>query len=185
VTAVVGAVDGLDAGPELPMVAGADLVDRHGYMLTDLCRPRWLHRVFTVAAGRPNRLGDYRRTLAIMVKAKDELSGAMTRHGPGKPLTSQDRARLRRGERDARAILRQAGARDVYRTGFVAVHPGGTAKIGDVVDRNLETEVRDLFVCDASVIPVAWGLPPTLTVMALGRRLARHLAAVSTIGPGA
>jgi choline dehydrogenase-like flavoprotein len=43
------------------------------------------------------------------------------------------------------------------------------------VDANLKTEIDNLYVCDASVIPRAWGLPPTFTVMALGRRLSRHL----------
>lgn len=177
VTAVVGEVDGLDAGPELPMVAAADLVDEKGYMLTDLCRPMWMHRALAVTAGRPDRIGGYRRSLCIMVKSKDDLSGAMTGRGaPGKPLTRADRARLEAGTEDARAVLRQAGARHVYRAGFVAVHPGGTAKVGDVVDADLQTEIRGLFVCDASVIPTAWGLPPTLTVMALGRRLGRRLA---------
>ncbi len=38
-----------------------------------------------------------------------------------------------------------------------------------------------------SVIPEAWGLPPVLSVVALGKRLARHLAAeekvaASTVG---
>jgi len=178
VTAVIGEVSGLDAGPELPMVGAADLVDSNGYMLTDLCRPLWLHRVLAVAAGRPDRVGDYRRMLSIMVKAKDELSGDMTgsRARLGKPLSPTDRERLRQGEADAQAILRHAGARHIYRTGWVAVHPGGTAKVGDIVDVNLETEIPGLYVCDASVIPMAWGRPPTLTVMSLGRRLARHLA---------
>jgi choline dehydrogenase-like flavoprotein len=32
-----------------------------------------------------------------------------------------------------------------------------------------------LFVCDASVIPESWGLPPTLTLLALADRLVAHL----------
>ena len=49
--------------------------------------------------------------------------------------------------------------------------------MGDIVDANLETEIKGLYVCDASVIPIPWGCPPTFTVMSLGRRLGRHLAA--------
>jgi choline dehydrogenase-like flavoprotein len=30
-------------------------------------------------------------------------------------------------------------------------------------------------VCDASVIPGPWGLPPTLTLLALGKRLGGEL----------
>lgn len=86
---------------------------------------------------------------------------------------------LDRGAAQARDVLRHAGARAIFAAGHVAVHPGGTAKVGDVVDTDLQTEIRGLYVCDASVIPIAWGLPPTFTVMALARRLGRHLVSGS------
>lgn len=35
--------------------------------------------------------------------------------------------------------------------------------------------VKGLYVCDATVIPEAFGLPPTLTLLSLARRLADHL----------
>ncbi|MFH0823693.1 MAG: GMC oxidoreductase, partial [Pseudomonadota bacterium] len=54
-------------------------------------------------------------------------------------------------------------------------HNGGTAAIGELVNTDMETEVSNLFVCDGSVLPLAPGLPPVLTIMALARRLARHL----------
>ena len=185
VLAVSGTVDGLDAGPEPPMLAAADRLDE-GYLLTDLCRPRWLHTAFTVAAGRADRVLAYRSTVSVMVKARDALSGSLTaRGGVAKPLTGPDRAVLDRGEAAAREILRHAGARSVFRAGHVAVHPGGTAKVGDVVGTDLQTEIRGLYVCDASVIPIAWGLPPTFTVMALGRRLGRHLAGSPVAAPPA
>ncbi len=41
-------------------------------------------------------------------------------------------------------------------------HPGGTAAIGKVVDKNLETSIKGLFIADASVIPQAPGRPPIL-----------------------
>ncbi len=47
--------------------------------------------------------------------------------------------------------------------------------MGDVVDANLKTAYDNLYVCDCSVIPEAWGLPPTFALLALGRRLAKHL----------
>jgi choline dehydrogenase-like flavoprotein len=118
----------------------------------------------------------YRRTLTVMVKARDVLSGRLTaRGGVAKPLTPPDRAALDRGAAEARKILRAAGARHLHQAGHVAVHPGGTAKVGEVVDTDLQTRIPGLYVCDASVIPTAWGLPPTFTVMALGRRLGSHL----------
>lgn len=180
VLVVAGAVPGLDAGPEPPMLGAADhLAD--GYMLTDLCRPRWLHNAFLAAAGRPDRMFASRSTVSVMVKARDQLSGALTaRGGVAKPLGEADRAVFRRGAARAREILGHLGARRIVEAGHVAVHPGGTAKVGDVVDADLQTEIAGLSVCDASVIPIAWGLPPTFTVMTLGRRLGRHLAGAGT-----
>ncbi|MBE9524746.1 MAG: hypothetical protein IMY76_06580 [Chloroflexi bacterium] len=43
------------------------------------------------------------------------------------------------------------------------------------LDSNLKTEFNNLYVCDCSVIPEAWGLPPSLTLLALGKRLGMHL----------
>ncbi|UCD85209.1 MAG: GMC family oxidoreductase, partial [Deltaproteobacteria bacterium] len=62
-----------------------------------------------------------------------------------------------------------------YKTQYLAAHPGGTVKIGDVLDVNLKTKFDNLYVCDCSVIPEAWGLPPTQTILGLGKRLAKHL----------
>lgn len=177
VVAVNGVVDSLDAGFEPPMCGGVHYPEA-GYMLTDLCRPRWVHEMLTLGAGRVDRLGAYRRTLSVMVKIRDELSGSVSDRGVAhKPLVAVDRARLRAGTQAARELLGQAGARSVHGTALVAVHPGGTARVGDVLTADLAASVRGLYVCDASVLPVAWGVPPTFTILALGRRLARHLTA--------
>jgi choline dehydrogenase-like flavoprotein len=53
--------------------------------------------------------------------------------------------------------------------------PGVILMIGDVADSDLKTEVDNLYVCDCSVIPEDWGLPPSLTILALAKRLAKHL----------
>ena len=57
----------------------------------------------------------------------------------------------------------------------MAAHPGGTVKVGQLVDSNLKTEYDNLYVCDCSIIPEAWGLPPTSTIIGLGKRLAKYL----------
>jgi choline dehydrogenase-like flavoprotein len=46
------------------------------------------------------------------------------------------------------------------------------------VDTNLETKFRNLYCCDASVMPAALGLPVVWTVAALGKRLAHRLGNV-------
>ena len=50
-------------------------------------------------------------------------------------------------------------------------HPGGTVRIDDMLDRDLQTSVAGLYVCDASVIPEPCGWPPVLTIIALAKRL--------------
>ena len=173
---VVGTLEDLDDGREFPMAAGYYDTDE-GYIVTDLVWPDWIRAIFTLRAGRVDRLAGHRRMISIMVKIKDDLGGKLTYRGwANKRLTANDHTRFRRGSDVARRILLNVGARRIYFTGVAAVHPGGTAKIGEVVDSNLKTRFSNLYVCDCSVIPESWGLPPTLTLVALGKRLSKHLA---------
>ncbi len=173
---VQGTAKGVTGRGEFPMAAGIHVEDE-GYVLTDLVLPKPLFQLFAAQVGRLDRLADHSHTMPIMVKIKDDLGGRLTDSGGvRKRLGEADRTRLASGARRAGAILENAGARDVFSSWYLATHPGGTAKIGDVVDADLATEIEDLYVCDCSVIPEAWGLPPSLTLLALGRRLAAHLA---------
>nr|WP_308609947.1 GMC oxidoreductase [Massilia frigida] len=76
----------------------------------------------------------------------------------------------------ARAILAACGATHVFKSRHFAAHPGGSVPIGDGVDGELQAGVPGLHVCDASVIPGPWGLPPTLTLLCLGKWLGQRLA---------
>jgi choline dehydrogenase-like flavoprotein len=173
---VFGTVEGLDGGKEFPMAAGHNFHE-DGYILTDLVLPRWLYWLFTSQVLRLDRLPAHKRSLPIMVKARDELGGHLTkRGGVRKRLGASERQRLLGGYEKACQILRNAGARDIYTSWYLAVHPGGTAKIGECVDSNLKSAIDNLYVCDCSVLPEAWGLPPTLTLLALGKRLGKHLS---------
>jgi choline dehydrogenase-like flavoprotein len=120
------------------------------------------------------------RLIGIMTKITDEPAGRVYEDGSvSKPVTQRDWARLREGSSISREILIRAGARPdsivVSRPG--GAHPGGTAAIGRVVDKDLQTRIENLFVCDASVLPEAPGLPPILTIVALSKRLGKMLAA--------
>lgn len=175
----IGAVEDLNGGKEFPMAAGYNFHE-DGYMMTDLVLPKWLYWLFTSQVARFDRLPAHSRTLPIMIKAKDELGGHLSeRGGVCKRLSEIELERLMSGYKKAREILCNAGARNIYKTWYLAVHPGGTVKIGDIVDSNLETKIDNLFVCDCSVIPEAWGLPPSLTLIALGKRLGKHLSGQS------
>jgi choline dehydrogenase-like flavoprotein len=177
VVLVIGSLPGLGSGQELPMTAGL-LVEDEGYTLTDVSLPRWMLSIITAEVGRIDKLPSYRRAAAIMVEISDGLDGRITpRGGIRKPLTPADRQQLARGTERARRILANAGARGLFRSWVLAAQPGGTVPIGRLLDRDLQTEIRNLFVCDASVIPDPWGLPPSLTLIGLGKRLAAHLDA--------
>ena len=54
-------------------------------------------------------------------------------------------------------------------------HPSGTVRIGEMLDKNLQTEVEGLYVCDASTFPEALDRPTVLTIISLGKRLSQHL----------
>jgi choline dehydrogenase-like flavoprotein len=74
-------------------------------------------------------------------------------------------------------VLRKVGAGDdsIVELNPSGAHPSATCRIGDVVDTKLETSIANLYCCDASVVPKALGLPVVWTVVALGKRLAKHL----------
>jgi len=58
---------------------------------------------------------------------------------------------------------------------YIGGHSGGTAGIGRVANNRLETEVKGLYVCDASLIPRSPGIPLVLTLVALAKKFAREV----------
>jgi choline dehydrogenase-like flavoprotein len=173
--AVMGSVKDVKGGEEFPMAAGMHVKDE-GYVMTDLIWPKWLYQIFSAEVLRFDRLFSHANTLQIMIKAKDNLGGRLTdRGGVRKRLAESDQKKLMAGYKRAKEILKNAGARRIFKSWYIAAHPGGTVKINDIINSNLQTEYENLYVCDCSVIPEAWGLPPTLTLIGLGKRLAKHL----------
>lgn len=180
VVAVMGSVVELgdeneNGGKEIPMAAGLQM-GGEGITLSDLTLPRPMYQAFAAQVGRLDRLLAHSNTLCVMVKIKDDLGGRIGPRWMNKSLTSDDRQRLATGTALARDILAEAGAVKVFKTHHFAAHPGGGAKIGDLVDENLQTEVQGLYVCDASVIPEPWGIAPSFSLMCLGSRLGTHLS---------
>ena len=116
--------------------------------------------------------------LSIMVKTADECKGYVTDDGDVVKInTINDIRYLAEGTATAGFILEKAGVdpTTIGSTVYRGAHPGGTAKIGEIVDSNLETEISNLYVCDASVLPISPGKPPILTILALSKRLADYL----------
>ena len=188
VVAVMGSVDDADGGAEVPMAAGASFPEE-GVTLADLALPAPMYAAFALQAGRVDRVGAHRRTLSLMVKIRDDIGGAVGPRWVDKRLTPGDRARLGQGVVMARRILEQAGARQVFVTHHFAAHPGGSVPIGGKAGMGVDGDLRaapGLYVCDASVIPGPWGLPPTLTLLCLGKRLGAMLAgAAAGVSSGA
>jgi choline dehydrogenase-like flavoprotein len=115
--------------------------------------------------------------IGLMVMIKDEPSGKVTPDDVVKLNTGRDMAYLAQGSAIASSILIEAGVnpKTIVSTHARGAHIGGTASIGDLVNKNLQTEVEGLYVGDASVFPKAPGTPPVLTIIALAKRLANHV----------
>lgn len=119
--------------------------------------------------------------LGLMVKIKDEAVGGAVDDVVEKGITNQDAVRIAEGTAIAGALLEEAGAdpKTLLATPLRGAHPGGTARIGDAVDKDLATEINGLYVADASVLPASPGAPPILTIVALAKYLAKNLLARS------
>jgi hypothetical protein len=176
--AVFGTVKGLNDGKEFPMAMGQHMVD-DGYLMTDMTLPALIYGIFTSEVLRFDKLAAQPHQLTVMIKAKDSLGGKINKSGwINKPFTATERGKLMHGYERAKKILANAGAKDIFKTWYIASHPGGTCKINDIVDANLKTEFDNLYVCDCSVIPDEWGRPPVYSILCLGKRLGKHLAGV-------
>lgn len=116
--------------------------------------------------------------LGIMVKIADDATGKILEDGTiEKKLTTNDVELLKEGYHKAAEVLLEAGVDEssLVCTPIRGAHPGGTAAIGRVVDRSLETPVEGLFIADASVIERAPGRPPILTITAIGKSVAKTI----------
>ncbi len=177
---VYGVAPHANQGHEPPMTWYYEDLER-GYMLSTLIDPWLMYPIITALKGPRYALTWPRwgRTLGVMIKLKDHVSGDVRQgHTLSKPLTDDDRARLAHAEATARRILARAGVdgATVFSTPIRGTHPSATVRIGDMLDTDLQTSLRGLYVCDASVFPEALARPTVLTIIALGKRLAAHLS---------
>jgi len=158
--------------------------DEHGITFANVSGPRmfWsLQRLQEEPLSPGNALLRWGKAIGVMVKIADELDGQIYLDGRiSKPRTKRDISRLEWGATAAEKILIKAGC-DPYNidhSGVIVGHPSATVRVGKLVDSNLETSVKNLYCCDTSVIPDAFGVPPTLIIVALGKRLSRRLETI-------
>jgi choline dehydrogenase-like flavoprotein len=175
VVAVMGIADDIHGGAEVPMAAGAHFHEQ-GISLADLTLPKPMYQAFALQVGRIDRLFSHAQTLSVMVKIRDDIGGNIGPRWVNKSLQPGDKTKFRDGIALARKVLKEAGAHHIFKSWHFAAHPGGSVRIGHGVDRHLRTALSGLYVCDASVIPEPWGLPPTLTLLSLGKRLGTAIA---------
>jgi choline dehydrogenase-like flavoprotein len=121
---------------------------------------------------------DANRIIGMMTKIRDERTGEVHNDGTiTKKLSEKDQAKLDEAHEINKKILAAAGANaeTIFRGVYESGHPCCTAAIGEIVNDDQETEIKGLFVSDASVFPSPLGMPPILTIVALSKRLADHL----------
>jgi len=154
--------------------------DEVGYLLSTLVDP-WLNYLIMTALKGPRYVSlwpRWGRTLGVMIKLKDDLSGAVeSERDISKPFTPQDQKKLDHAAALAKKILVKAGADPdtLFITPMRGTHPCATVRIGDLLDRDLQTEIENLYVCDASAFPEPLARPTVLTIIGLGKRLSELL----------
>jgi choline dehydrogenase-like flavoprotein len=119
--------------------------------------------------------------VSLMIKFADSSAGTVRGRRIRKPLTPADKERLSGAVRLAEDVLARAGmprAR-LFQGILNAGHPGGmlpltAATASTLQDRRLPGNV---YVADASLFPGSLGNPPSLTIMALARKVSRAAAA--------
>jgi choline dehydrogenase-like flavoprotein len=171
----------LKGGFDPPMTVGTfDFWDSDGFLLSPVLDP-WISFGLEMMKAKPTQLVNwpkYQHAMGIMTKGKDELAGRINVDETfSKVLTHKDRSVLDEGISLSRRVLMEAGCPpdSIWVNKVRGAHPGGTCRIGEVVDTDLKTQIDDLYVCDASVIPASLAAPVVLTLVALGKRLVDNL----------
>jgi len=168
---------------DIPMTGGTwQFHEKEGFMMTDLAEP-WLMEISSMMLKVPPKLTaikDTFRLMGIMTKVKDPVSGTISENGKlRKKIEPEVWQRLESGDRNAREILLAAGCdkSSLFTSPVKAAHPGGSAPIGKVVDNNLETQIKGLYVSDASVVPDELGTPVVLLALCIGKYAAQKMLA--------
>jgi len=119
-----------------------------------------------------------RRGIGLFVKLADNPNGEVFPDGSfSKPLDNDDMKRMKKGTDISKELLIKAGVKPstIAVAQSIGGHPGGTVAMGRLVDIHFQTEHENLYVCDASVIPVSPGAPPSLTILAFSKLFTKML----------
>jgi len=94
-----------------------------------------------------------------------------------KRFSSKDNQRMDMGIEVAREIMIKAGAYpgSISILKWAGGHPGGTLAMGEMVNHSFQTEIQNLYACDASILPHSPGIPPTVILLGLSRLMGNVL----------
>jgi choline dehydrogenase-like flavoprotein len=167
---------------DIPMAAGTYLEDE-GILLVDCSRPFLAAAQQMYFSGRKGwsfmkKAVHFGRIFSLFAKVKDNLEGRINPDGTvSKTFDADTLNRIKKGVTMAVEILVKAGVKreDIFINRPYGGHLGGTAAIGDIVDEICETDIKGCYCLDTSIIPEAWGLPMSATIIGMGKRLSRHL----------
>jgi len=185
---VLGRAPGQGSFYDVPMTAGVNLAE-DGIVMTDLMPPPMMLMALLAYSGLRGlaslpRAIRAKKTYSIMIKVRDNLDGRVNLDESfSKPLDDDTWGKLNKGAVLAGEILQKAGVKrdDLVTTGVLAAHPGGTVRIGELLDTDCQTPIQGCYCMDTAIIPEPWGLPPTVTVVAMAKRLAKHLTQTAEV----
>jgi choline dehydrogenase-like flavoprotein len=130
----------------------------------------------------------YRHWVGLLNLSNDDNNGRIEVDADGNEsfwcdFQPHELARQQAAFEFSRRVLEAAGATQVLWSSFASTHVQGTCRMGadrstSVVDSHGQShEVKRLYVGDSSAFPRTLSVNPSLTIMALATRLARHLDA--------
>lgn len=159
--------------------------DENGALFsTNVTWPRWFWAVYQIMGpgiGQAIKTyQDFPRMISLFNKAHDDGIGWLTWDGKvSKTVTPADQERLDYIRYTDERIMKAVGCHPstITHNGFSHIsggltfgHPGGTNKVGVVVDNKLETyKYRNCFVADIGSLPAAPARPPVLTLVCLAK----------------
>jgi hypothetical protein len=116
--------------------------------------------------------------VSLMIKLADSECGTVGRRGVSKALSERDKKRLATATEICTEMLSSYGVRRdrIFLGTLNAGHPGGTLPLTGCERLPLHADhlPENLYVADASLLPVSLGKPPILTIMALAQRVAKE-----------
>lgn len=138
---------------------------------------RLLYKMVMLTNFKLKHFFNYEQSLTVGVMIRDGLAGQLGADGKyQKEFTDSEKKMLKEGEDKGRKLLENAGAKHIFRTNLSASHIGGVVRFGEHLDANLETPFENLHVCDGSILPENVRNAPSLTLICLGKYLAKQIA---------